>query len=73
MARLNTKVTPASKRSNGLIGVIAELRKVTWPTFPQAVRLTLLVLAVSILLGVFFGLGVDNLFTWFISLIAPNS
>jgi preprotein translocase subunit SecE len=42
--------------------VISELRKVNWPTRQEAMRLTVLVLAVSVTIGVFLGL-IDNLFS----------
>ncbi len=36
--------------------IIAELRRVTWPTRQETMRLTLMVLAVSGTIGVFLGL-----------------
>jgi preprotein translocase subunit SecE len=33
-----------------------ELRKVSWPTWPEARRLTILVLLVMLLMGIFLGL-----------------
>ena len=42
--------------------VIGELKKVTWPTPQETVRLTLLVIAVSIVIGTALGL-IDILFT----------
>jgi preprotein translocase subunit SecE len=33
-----------------------ELRKVTWPTWPEARRLTMLVLLVMVIVGLFLGL-----------------
>jgi preprotein translocase subunit SecE len=36
--------------------VIAELKKVTWPTREEATRLTVLVLCVSITIGIILGL-----------------
>lgn len=43
-----------------------ELRKVSWPTWPEARRLTLLVLLVMVVMGIFLGLvdllGRDGLF-----------
>ena len=36
--------------------VVAELKKVTWPTREEAIRLTVLVLSVSITIGVILGL-----------------
>jgi len=42
--------------------VISELKKVTWPTRQETIRLTLLVIAVSVAIGVVLG-GLDLLFT----------
>jgi len=42
--------------------VISELRKVNWPSRQETTRLTLLVLAISISLGIFLGV-MDNLFS----------
>ena len=43
----------------------AELRKVHWPTRKEARNLTLIVLAVTVLMGVFLGVILDSLFAWF--------
>ena len=40
----------------------AELARVTWPTRRQAVRLTLVVIAFSVVLALFIG-GIDYLFS----------
>ena len=45
--------------------VIAELRKVTWPTFQETRYLTIVVAIVAIITGLFLG-GVDLLFGWII-------
>ena len=42
--------------SNYISGSIEELRKVAWPTRNQAVRSTLLVLSISIVLLIFIGI-----------------
>lgn len=42
--------------------VISELRKVTWPSREEASRLTVMVIAVSIVMGLFLG-AVDFIFT----------
>lgn len=39
-----------------------ELKKVTWPTRQEVTRLTLVVIAVSVIVGVFIG-GLDFVFT----------
>ncbi len=46
-----------------------ELKKVTWPTQKEVVRLTIVVLLVSIMVGLYIG-GLDLLFTKALSLIA---
>ncbi len=41
--------------------VISELKKVTWPTREETVKLTVVVIIISILVGAFIG-GLDSLF-----------
>jgi preprotein translocase subunit SecE len=41
--------------------VAAELKKVTWPTREETVKLTVVVIVISILVGAFIG-GLDSLF-----------
>ena len=57
--------TPASSRGRGNLEffreTIAELRRVVWPTREQATRLTILVIAVSISVGIILG-AMDMLF-----------
>jgi preprotein translocase subunit SecE len=48
--------------------IIAELRKVTWPTFSETRYLTVVVAIVAITVGLFLG-GVDLLFGWIIERI----
>ncbi|MCO5203362.1 MAG: preprotein translocase subunit SecE [Chloroflexi bacterium] len=45
--------------------VIAELRKVTWPTFSETRYLTIVVAIVAVIMGLFLG-GVDLFFGWII-------
>lgn len=47
---------------------VAEFRKVQWPTRKQTVRLTVMVIAASILVGLFIS-GADYLFTEVIELL----
>jgi len=47
---------------------IVELKKVVWPTKQQVVKLTLIVVGVSLLVGAFIG-GLDYLFTQMAGLI----
>jgi preprotein translocase subunit SecE len=46
-----------------------ELKKVVWPTRQETVRLTMVVIVVSLLVGVFLG-GLDFIFTKTLGLIA---
>ena len=55
-----TPETPAPstapvRRSNFISEVFAELKKVTWPTLPEAWRLTVVVLFVIVSVAVFVG------------------
>ncbi|MES4791635.1 MAG: preprotein translocase subunit SecE [Chloroflexota bacterium] len=43
--------------------VIAELRKVTWPSFQETRYLTIVVAIVAVVMGLFLG-AVDLLFGW---------
>jgi preprotein translocase subunit SecE len=42
--------------------VVTELKKVSWPSFAQTRNMTILVIIVSLLMGVYVG-GADYLFT----------
>ncbi|MQG01802.1 MAG: preprotein translocase subunit SecE [SAR202 cluster bacterium] len=43
--------------------VVGELRRVTWPSMNETLRLTLMVLAVSVVIGVVLGVA-DLIFGW---------
>jgi preprotein translocase subunit SecE len=43
--------------------IVIELRKIDWPSREKTIRLTAIVIAVSLVLGVFIG-GLDILFTF---------
>jgi len=45
--------------------IIAELRKVTWPSFQETRYLTIVVAIVAVAMGLFLG-AVDLLFGWII-------
>lgn len=45
-----------------------ELAKVTWPTKDEVIRLTLVVIAISTIVGIYVG-GVDYLFTKILELV----
>lgn len=46
-----------------------ELRKITWPTREETIRLTLVVIGLSITLALFLGVIVDQAFFWLYSRI----
>jgi len=61
--KADTKSAPAKKsRFSFFTEVIAELRKAHWPTRQEALRLSLLVLAVCAVVGAILG-GLDWVFT----------
>ena len=45
--------------------IINELKKVTWPTREETVRLTVIVIVVSVAIGLFLG-GADIGFNWIV-------
>ena len=65
-SRTSTTSRRREPRSGGIAQlpreVISELRKVTWPSREEAVRLTIMVVAVSLAMGVFLG-TVDFIFS----------
>jgi len=61
--KANTKPAPARKsRFRFFVEVAAELRRAHWPTRQEALRLSVLVLAVCVVVGVILG-GLDWVFT----------
>ena len=46
---------PKRSRFAFVSGIIDELRKVTWPTRREAVRLTIMVIVVCVVVGIFLG------------------
>ena len=58
-----TAPAPAPRRSNFIGEVFVELRKVTWPTFPEAWRLTLVVLFVIVTVAIYVGI-IDYVLSW---------
>jgi preprotein translocase subunit SecE len=56
------------KLINYLKGVIAEVKKVTWPTKKETYNYTLLVIGVSLAVAVFLG-GLDYIFNFIIERI----
>jgi preprotein translocase subunit SecE len=61
--KATTKSAPAKKsRLSFFAEVVAELRKAHWPTRQEALRLSMLVLAVCVVLGAILG-ALDLVFT----------
>jgi len=52
-----------SWRPRWVMDIISELRKVVWPSRPDTIHLTVVVLIVSVIMVVFLG-GVDLGFAW---------
>ncbi|MXX93822.1 MAG: preprotein translocase subunit SecE [Chloroflexi bacterium] len=69
--RPDVRLTPSRRFSVfGFFGdVFGELRKVTWPTRQEATRLTMLVIALAAVMGVFLG-AFDWMFARIFSLLA---
>ena len=58
--RSGRQISPGSKRSGLSLqffrDIIAELKRVTWPSREQATRLTILVIIISISVGIILGI-----------------
>ena len=52
-------------------GIIDELKKVTWPTKEQTIRLTVIVIGISLIIGVYIGI-IDILLTKGLELLAKS-
>jgi len=50
-------------------GIVEELKKVTWPTREETVRLTIIVIGISLIIGVYIGI-IDVLLTKGLELLA---
>ena len=57
------KGTSPKVRTNILSDIIAEMKKVTWPTKKQTQNYTYLVIGISLSVAAFLG-ALDYLFTW---------
>jgi preprotein translocase subunit SecE len=53
--RLSTSIKPKKSRFDFVRNIIAELRKVAWPTRQETIRLSLMVIGVCIVVGIFLG------------------
>ena len=45
-----------------------ELKKVTWPTRPEVIRLTFIVITISVIVGLYIG-ALDYIFVWITELL----
>ncbi|AAW39772.1 MAG: preprotein translocase subunit SecE [Dehalococcoides mccartyi] len=55
----------AGKKPGFFSNLVAELKKVVWPSRPDVIKLTTMVLVVAIAVGILLGV-VDYGFSWFI-------
>ena len=63
-------VKPAFKMKFGS-GIVEELKKVTWPTKEQTLRLTVIVIGISLIIGVYIGI-IDVLLTKGLEMLAKT-
>ena len=61
---------PIGRLQNQIDNIMAELRKVTWPTPDETRNLTIVVIGISVALGLFLG-GIDLLLSNLYQLINP--
>jgi len=52
-------------------GIIEELKKVTWPTKEETLRLTVIVMGISLIIGVYIGI-IDVLLTKGLEMLAKT-
>lgn len=52
-------------------GVIEELKKVTWPTKEETIRLTIIVIGISLIIGIYIGI-IDVLLTKGLEMLAKS-
>ena len=64
MAQLAAPKLPNVAPVQFLKEVVAELKKVTWPTRAETIKLTAVVIAISVIVGLFIG-GLDIDFYYF--------
>lgn len=69
--RLGTRSARRALGFSGITSVIAELRNVTWPSYEETFRLSVMVIAVAAAVGAFLGL-VDLGFSALFDIILGN-
>ncbi|MFH0773027.1 MAG: preprotein translocase subunit SecE [bacterium] len=52
-------------------GIVEELKKVTWPTKEETIRLTVIVIGISLIIGVYIGI-IDVLLTKGLEMLAKS-
>ena len=65
-SRSLTQPSPAAKKPGFFANILAELRKVVWPTRQDAIYLTMLVLVVAISVGALLGI-LDYVYSYLIN------
>ncbi len=73
MANGNPRNLLRGRGLGSIKSIFAELGKVNWPSLSQTLRLSLIVIALSGILALILGLGVDSFFTWLIGLIGGQN
>lgn len=65
----DTKALKKGKVVSGFLGeVLSELRQVSWPTRRDVLRMTGIVVAITVAVGLYLG-GLDYLFTYLMGLL----
>ena len=74
-----TKKTDKNKKPNFFVRIgrkfketFSELKRVTWPTLPQALKATGVVIVI-VLIFLLVTMGVNSLFTWLLSLLTGET
>lgn len=57
-----------NKLTNYIKGSVVEMKKVTWPTRKETYNYTILVIGVSLVVAIYLGLILDNLFDWLLKI-----
>ncbi len=70
-SRVSSQVARRAFSVRAIGEVIGELRRVTWPTREETLRLSIMVIAVAIAMGIFLGL-VDLIFARLTGIVLGN-
>ena len=69
--RVSSQVARRAFSIRAIGEVVGELRRVTWPTREETLRLSIMVIAVAVAMGIFLGL-VDLIFAELMGIILGN-